>query len=98
MLRLKELRKEKGLSLKEMGEILGVAESTVSLYESSKREASYSILSKASQYFGVSIDFLIGESSQKETTAILIPVIDSVSLSCDGLEYSYTDEKEITLQ
>lgn len=33
MEKLKELRKAKGISLKELGSIVGVAESTMSLYE-----------------------------------------------------------------
>ena len=60
MQKLKELRKERGLSLKETGMLLGVAESTVSLYENGKREAPYSILCKASKIFNVSVDYLIG--------------------------------------
>lgn len=97
MLRLKELRKEKGLSLKEMGEIFGVAESTVSLYENEKREAPYSILHTASKFFNVSIDYILGETARREdsdTSAVLIPILNSVSLDGDKIEYSYSTEKE----
>lgn len=94
MLRLKELRKEKKLSLKETGELLGVAESTVSLYENGKREAPYSILHKTANLFGVSIDYLMGGCEKKDTNAILIPVLDSISLFSDGSDFSYSDEIE----
>lgn len=95
MLRLKELRKNRGLSLKEMGEIFGVAESTVSLYENSKREAPYSILHKAAEFFGVSVDYLLGgaeEQSSSDTSSVLIPILNSVSISEGAIEYSYSSE------
>ncbi|MEE1279369.1 MAG: XRE family transcriptional regulator [Oscillospiraceae bacterium] len=95
MLRLKELRKKRGLSLKEMGEIFGVAESTVSLYENSKREAPYSILHKAAEFFGVSVDYLLGgeeEQDSGDTSSVLIPILNSVSISEGSIEYSYSSE------
>ncbi len=93
MLRLKELRKNRGLSLKEMGEILGVAESTVSLYENSKREAPYSILHAASKFFSVSVDFLLGgtdENCSDEGSSVLIPTLNSVSISEESIEYDFS--------
>ena len=44
MEKLKELRKRKGISLKELGSIVGVAESTMSLYENGKRQPDYETL------------------------------------------------------
>lgn len=98
-MRLKELRKKKGLSLKELGDILGVAESTVSLYENQKREASYLILQKVAAYFDVSIDYLIGNSDEiKQTGAdsylIHIPILEAVSLSENALDFHYSPENE----
>ncbi len=98
-MRLKELRKERGLSLKELADVLGVAESTVSLYENSKREASYTVLQKLSNYFGVSIDYLLGVSENKgegnsNPYSIHIPILESVSLSGNNIECNYSAEKE----
>lgn len=97
-MQLKELRKARGLSLKELGDILGVAESTVSLYENSKREASYTVLQKLSKYFNVSIDYLLGgdkqNGEQKCPYTIYIPILESVSLSGGGVECNYSAEKE----
>ena len=96
-MRLKELRKEKGISLKELGQILGVAESTVSLYESGKREASYTILHKLSEFFGVSIEYLLGDKDEKNGTIpylITIPILESVYLSEGEFEFNYSVEKE----
>ena len=98
-MRLKELRKERGLSLKEIAEILGVADSTVSLYENSKREASYAILQKLSVFFGVSIDYLLGVSEDRQDCqnspySIHIPILESVCISGENIECHYSDEKE----
>lgn len=60
MNRLRELRKEKGLTMKKFGALFNIAESTVSLYETGKRDIDISLLSKIAKYFGVSIDYLLG--------------------------------------
>lgn len=59
MEKLRELRKEKGISLKELGAEMGVAESTMSLYENGKRQPDYETLLKLAEYFGVSVDYLL---------------------------------------
>ncbi len=97
MLKLKTLRKSRRLSLKDMGDILGVAESTVSLYENSKREAPYEILKKLSKYFSVSIDYLLDNCDGEDgnTNSLKIPIIDSVTVSKnDELEFNYSDNHE----
>lgn len=59
MEKLRELRKEKGISLKELGAEIGVAESTMSLYENGKRQPDYETLLKLAEYFGVTVDYLL---------------------------------------
>lgn len=96
-MRLKELRKKEGISLKELGEILGVAESTVSLYENSKREASYSILHKAAEYFGVSIDYLLSDRESADPSIpyqINIPILETVSLCGNEIVCTFSEENE----
>lgn len=66
MIRLKELRSEKGITMKRLGEELGFAESTISLYENGKREPDFSTLLTLSDYFGVSVDYLLGREAKKE--------------------------------
>lgn len=60
MERLKDLRKEKQLTMKELGQKLDLAESTISLYESGKREPDYQTLLKIADFFNVSVDYLLG--------------------------------------
>ncbi len=66
MLKLKELRKEKGISLKELGSIVGVAESTMSLYENGKRQPDYETLLRLAEYFDVTVDYLLRGTTAQE--------------------------------
>ena len=62
---LRILRKNKGLSMKELGEIIGVAESTISQYETGKREPDFETLLKLGEFFNVSVDYLLrGDNPQ----------------------------------
>lgn len=60
MIRIRELRKKCGITMKELGEKIGVAESTISQYETGKRQPDYETLLKLGEYFGVTVDFLLG--------------------------------------
>ncbi|MEE7711227.1 MULTISPECIES: helix-turn-helix domain-containing protein [Bacillus] len=64
--RLRELRKMRpNLSQKKLGEHLGLAESTISMYEQNRREPEYEILIKIADYFDVSIDYLLRGTDPK---------------------------------
>ena len=58
--RIKELRKKKNLTMKQLGEKLNLAESTISLYESNKREPDSITIAKLAKLFDVSVDYLLG--------------------------------------
>ena len=66
MEKLRELRKEKGISLKELGIAMGVAESTMSLYENGKRQPDYETLLKLAEYFHVTVDYLLRGNDNSE--------------------------------
>ena len=72
MERLRELRKSKGISLKELGAIIGVAESTMSLYESGKRQPDYETLLKLAEYYGVTVDYLLRGSKEDQPPEELV--------------------------
>lgn len=63
---LKSLREEKSLSQYELADIIGVKQSTVAMWESGKNKPSYSTQLKLSEFFNVSIDYLLGRD--KKTT------------------------------
>lgn len=65
-MKLRELRKERGISMKKLGEYVGVSESTISLYETGKHEPSKEMLLKFADFFGVSVDYLLGREEIKK--------------------------------
>lgn len=72
MTKLKELRKEHKLSMKELGKILGLSESTISLYEAGKREPDIKTLIKMADYFNVSVDVYLAEMKQIKTKFLIL--------------------------
>lgn len=72
--KLKNCRKNMSLSQKELGQKIGVAESTVSLYESNKRFPDAETLKKISALFNVSIDYLLGSSLEETSPTQTEPV------------------------
>ena len=61
--RLKEARQACGLTLKALGLKIGMAESTISLYESGKREPDLETVHKISNTLSVSTDYLLGRTN-----------------------------------
>ena len=63
---LRIARKTKGLTMKELGERVGVSESAISQYETGKREADFETLLKIGEVLDCSIDYLLrGEQEKK---------------------------------
>lgn len=60
---LRYIRKIRRLSMKRLGELVGVSESTISLYENGKRQPDHEMLKKLSAVLDVSVDFLLGIES-----------------------------------
>lgn len=58
-MRLKELRKKKGISQLKLSMDLGLNQNSISRYESGAREADYQTLIMLADYFNVSIDYLL---------------------------------------
>ena len=61
-LRLKELRKKKGLTLEELAKEIGVTKATISRWESGERGLKISQLQKLADYFNVSVGYLLGNT------------------------------------
>lgn len=87
-MRLKELRKEAGLTQKEFAQRFGAAQNTVSRWEAGTRGIDTDTLADIANFFGVTTDYLLGISSDKkdrpaedlsEAKRALIDLIDSLS-------------------
>lgn len=60
MNRLKELRQKNNLTLKELGQKIGMANNTLSQYETGKREPKLETWNKLADYFHVPVAYLKG--------------------------------------
>ncbi len=63
--KLKILRESHNMTQKSLGTILNRAESTISMWERGEREMDQETLLKVSKLFNVSIDYLIGNSTEE---------------------------------
>ena len=68
--KLKELRKSRGITQKELAEKMQISESAISLYEHNNRLPEYATLFKMAEYFDCSLDYLLGrEEAEKSKDA-----------------------------
>lgn len=65
--RIRELRRAKGITMKQLGIAVGLAESTISQYENGKRQPDNETLIKLSNFFGVTVGYVLG--AEKSTPA-----------------------------
>jgi len=56
----RELKKESGLSDKKLGELLGVSHSTICRWENGQSDIKSNDLIKVAQFFGVTLEYLVG--------------------------------------
>lgn len=63
---IRKLRKLNGITMKNLGKIIGCAESTVSMYESGRHEPDIKTLINLADFFNVTIDYIVGRSPETE--------------------------------
>ncbi|MCL2852324.1 MAG: helix-turn-helix domain-containing protein [Defluviitaleaceae bacterium] len=61
--RIKELRKSKGLSQREVGEAIGITERSYRRYEAGDMDPSATNIVNLADFFGVSADYLLGRTN-----------------------------------
>lgn len=64
--RLRQLRKEKGLTQIQIATYSDITETTYQNYERMTQEAKLSILIRIADYYDVSLDYLVGRTDKKE--------------------------------
>ena len=64
------LRKERGLSQKQVASDLGISQALLSHYEKGIRECGLDFLVKAADYFEVSCDYLLGRTVQRRLASV----------------------------
>lgn len=78
MNRIKALRAEKNIKQAELAKYLNVSPAAMSGYETGKFEAELRTYEKMAEYFGVTIDFLLGRDVPGDPPVIRIPVLGSI--------------------
>lgn len=63
--RLEKLRVEKNLTIVELAEIFHVSKSTISAYENDARKPNLEILLELADFYGVTVDYLLGKSDDR---------------------------------
>lgn len=81
--RLKELRKQKKMTLKEVGDHLGMTPTAISCYEHESRKPSPQILQKLAELYDTSSDDILGV--QNEGVTNIKTILSSNKLHWDGI-------------
>lgn len=68
--RLKELRKEKGMTQEELSKIFNTGKASISHYESNRRLPDPNTIEKYAEYFNVTVDYLLGRTDTKNNKPI----------------------------
>ena len=65
LIRLRTLRKEKGLSQQQLAQTLGISQQSVNKYENHNVEPDIGMLSQMADLFDTTVDYLIGRSDER---------------------------------
>lgn len=83
--RIALLRRQRGMSQKELAARLGVSPSAVGMYEQGRREPDCAGLLKLAEIFGVSVDLLLGGgAAAPEDVRAVRPLWDAARALLDG--------------
>ena len=95
--RLKSLRKEKGITQKQLAAKLGISLPAVINYENAQRSPSSAVLTLLSRFFNVSKEYLTGETDERESECtwdeslpIQISGLNDVLKDCPAQEQKLT--------
>lgn len=97
MNRLKQLRKEKGLTQQELSEVIAVSYRTIQNWENGESQIKTNKVSQLADYFGVSVGYLLGYEPESEQVSNYQKIKICFS---NGEEFSFLvrnfTEKELT--
>lgn len=92
---LRKLREDKGLSREEFSNKIGVASSTISAYENGLREPSDEMKVKIANFFGVTVDYLLGLTQERHSNSVVTS--EGIFIALDG-DNKVTEEDIKTLK
>lgn len=104
---IRKLREDRGLTQSQLGGKIGLAESTISLYESGKREPNLDTVQLFADFFGYSVDQLLGRNNlftsspkpltleEEPTHQDLEEFLHTSNVQFNGAPLDETDKEEI---
>lgn len=92
--RIAELRKEKGLTLQQVADAIGVGNNTISRYETGKREPNLAVINRLADFFNVSVDYLLGRTDDPHNAEKKVIKEKTADLNDDETIFTY-EGKEI---
>ncbi|WAA08580.1 helix-turn-helix domain-containing protein [Fervidibacillus albus] len=105
--RFKDLREKKGITQKEMAVDLNIPRTSIANYEREGRLPRKERLKEIADYFGVSVDYLIGRTSQKTVEGYerhfpskikemeFVDLIEKYKITIEGKEVTEDEMKAI---
>jgi len=93
--RLKDLREAKSLNQQGLAIKLNVSQSTISYYETGERKPDLDALIQLSDFFDVSIDYLVGRSGIKKPGKKGEQTADDINFYNDYLELTTNQKKHV---
>jgi transcriptional regulator with XRE-family HTH domain len=64
-IRIRDLREDRDIKQAELAEATGINQQTISNYETGKRDVPAEVLETLADYYGVSVDYLMGRTNTK---------------------------------
>ncbi len=64
--RIRDLREDKDLTQKQVGDFLGMSQTGYSKYETGENDIPSAVLIKLASFYNTSIDYLLGETNCKD--------------------------------
>lgn len=64
--RIRDLREDRDLKQDDIAKILNCSQACYSYYESGKRDIPTEVLQKLADFYGVSVDYLLGRTKEKK--------------------------------
>lgn len=74
---LRKLRNNKGLSQKELTDRLNINRSTYARYETSSTQPDFDTLAKLSDFYGVSVDYILGRENKNQQNPEIDPEFEA---------------------
>jgi len=93
--RLHELRTERNISMSELGRHLGISQSGYSGYENGYRLPNIPMLKKLSEFYGVSVDYLIGLTDDRDIKKVESNIKEYLSKGNLNFDGKPVNDKEL---